>query len=166
MDPDRENCLSNLEHGPVAALDDPTAWELFSALRDEVGVEIQLQIYLTNRPESSPKTPQHTRKPDRLPILVANIYGSTDLFEDVGNFLQENDRYLQDPKGCDRNVPYRNPHTMTGLDAVPQWTSRFDSPLNECEKIKHTTGLLDGLQTEEVLLESETPPALKTTLYR
>ncbi|KAF2789211.1 hypothetical protein K505DRAFT_284789 [Melanomma pulvis-pyrius CBS 109.77] len=96
---------------------------------------------------------------------MANIYGPMDLFDDVGEFLQDNHQYLQTPKGCDRNVPYRNPQMMAGLDDVPQWTFDFDSPPHEFEKLEGATGLMDSLQTDEILPESETPPGLKTALY-
>jgi SWI/SNF-related matrix-associated actin-dependent regulator of chromatin subfamily A3 len=98
-------------------------------------------------------------------MLMANLYGPMEIFDDVGDFLQDNDQYLQDPKGCGRNVQYRNPHMMAGLDDIPQWTSDFDSPLDNCEKLQEATSLMDSLQTDEVLAESETPPALKTALY-
>ena len=96
---------------------------------------------------------------------MANLYGLMGIFDDVGGFLQDNDQYLQDPKGCDRNVQYRNPQMMAGLDDIPKWTSDFDSPLDHCENLQEATSLMDSLQTDEVLAESETPPALKTVLY-
>jgi SWI/SNF-related matrix-associated actin-dependent regulator of chromatin subfamily A3 len=96
---------------------------------------------------------------------MANLYGPMEIFDDVGEFLQDNDQYLQDPKGCDRNVQYRNPQMMAGLDDIPQWTFNFNSPPDNCEMLQEATGLMDRLQTDEILAESETPPALKTSLY-
>lgn len=98
-------------------------------------------------------------------MLMANLYGPMEIFDDVGDFLQDNDRYLQDPNGCNRNVQYRNPHMIAGLDDIPQWTSDLDSLLDDCEKLQEATGLMDSLQTDERLTESETPPSLKTALY-
>ncbi|KAL8296010.1 hypothetical protein RB600_001479 [Gaeumannomyces tritici] len=44
------------------------------------------------------------------------IYGPADMCDDIGAFFQEADIYLQDPKNCDRNVKYCNPHRLSSLD--------------------------------------------------
>lgn len=38
------------------------------------------------------------------------------MFEEVGDLLEVNDICLQDPQGCNRNVRYRNPHRLGGMD--------------------------------------------------
>ncbi|KLU92099.1 hypothetical protein MAPG_11046 [Magnaporthiopsis poae ATCC 64411] len=47
------------------------------------------------------------------------IYGPAEMSDDVGAFFQEADVYLQDPKGCDHNVKYCNPHRLSSLDCCP-----------------------------------------------
>ncbi|KAL8392520.1 hypothetical protein RB595_002638 [Gaeumannomyces hyphopodioides] len=47
------------------------------------------------------------------------IYGPADMSHDVGVFFQEADVYLQDPKNCDRNIKYCNPHRLSSLDHCP-----------------------------------------------
>ncbi|KAL8357956.1 hypothetical protein RB598_002644 [Gaeumannomyces tritici] len=51
--------------------------------------------------------------------LSLTIYGPADMSRDVGVFFQEADVYLQDPKNCDRNVKYCNPHRLSSLDHCP-----------------------------------------------
>ncbi|KAL8327367.1 hypothetical protein RB597_003610 [Gaeumannomyces tritici] len=47
------------------------------------------------------------------------IYGPADMSRDVGDFFQEADVYLQDPKNCDRNIKYCNPHRLSSLYHCP-----------------------------------------------
>ena len=68
--------------------------------------------------------------------------------------------------GCDRNVQYRNPHLLLGYDEVASWTSDLDTAFGDRDKIDFAEAFLDGLQTDEILPEYETPLGLKTTLYR
>jgi SWI/SNF-related matrix-associated actin-dependent regulator of chromatin subfamily A3 len=165
MIPGHGDQLFCLEHDRIATIQDPVTQELLLALRDELGVEVQLQIHLTNAFESFQRSSRRSKKKHAIPMLLANLYGSMDVFDDVGDFLQDNNQYLQDPQGCDRNVLYRNPHMMAGLDDISQWTSDFDSPVDESEMLEEARGLMDGLQTDEILAERETPPLLKTPLH-
>ena len=36
--------------------------------------------------------------------------------DEISNFFQECKVFLQDPLHCEFNVPYRNPHRLSGLD--------------------------------------------------
>lgn len=44
------------------------------------------------------------------------VYGPADMCDNVGDFFQQADVYLQDPKNCDQNVKYCNPHRLSSLD--------------------------------------------------
>lgn len=89
-----------------------------------------------------------------------------DLFDDVGVFVQGYDMYLQAPRGCDRNVKYRNPHRLSGLDQdVPMTFDLFPSS-NHVEATRTAVDLLADMETDEILLETDTPLALRTELYK
>lgn len=166
LDPSRENQLVKLDGKSVARIVDPSAYQLLSAIAEEHGINFQLQIYLESSVDNAQGTSQRAAKTSMTAFLSAIIYGPMKLFEVVGDFFQDNNRFLQDPSGCDRNVRYRNPHRILGLEDVSKWTFDLDTaPINR-QEIKNSMDLLAGLETDETLPESETPPALKTPLHR
>lgn len=95
------------------------------------------------------------------------------MFEDIGSFLQENGLYLQDPKGCDRNVRYRNPHRLSGLDDDAPMTMDLEKthrspamePLTE-EVLPVPIDIFSDFETTDSLPETVTPGCLATELYR
>ncbi|KAF2872666.1 hypothetical protein BDV95DRAFT_628251 [Massariosphaeria phaeospora] len=93
------------------------------------------------------------------------VYGPNDLFEHIGDFLQDHQLYLQDPIECDYNVRYRNPHLLSAFDDEFQWTSDLKSSVDEYEEVGDVPSLLDGLHTEELLPETETPHNIVTPLF-
>lgn len=93
------------------------------------------------------------------------VYGPSNLFDDIGDFFQDNGYYLQEPRDCDRNVPYRNPHSLSGEDNVVPLT--FDLGKEEEDLIAaKAPDILAGLETVEILPEDQDPPGLTTPLYR
>ena len=100
-------------------------------------------------------------------LLCIIIYGPFHLFEAVGDFVSQCEMYLQDPLHCDRDVPYRNPHLLSGLDEEPPMTSSFihHRVSLAVEKASTRPDLFALLRSEDPLPESLAPPALATTLY-
>ena len=95
------------------------------------------------------------------------IYGLLHLAEDVGELLGQNGLYLQDPKGCDRIVPYRNPQCLSfsDLDTVMTTIGGPDVP----ETIEYASDSLDflsGFESGEKLKEAEQPAAVRTRLLK
>jgi hypothetical protein len=74
--------------------------------------------------------------------------------------------YLQDPHGCDRNVKYRNPHRLSGLDPDVPWTWDLDQLIASYEKAQSPVDLLAGFESDEFLPDIEAPSALRTPLYK
>lgn len=100
--------------------------------------------------------------------LCAIIYGPFRLFDCVGAFVSQCELYLQDPVHCNRNVPYRNPHLLSGLDEEPPMTISFNEtrvPV-DVEEMSSRPDLCTLLRSEDPLPETEAPPALCTMLYR
>jgi SNF2 family DNA or RNA helicase len=95
------------------------------------------------------------------------LYGPEELFDDIGEYLQDHDIYLQRPRFCDRNVPYRNPHKFISEDQPPM---TFDveniKPQVQLENIPNIPDLLDAFTTEEELQETTQPEAIQTHLEK
>lgn len=100
--------------------------------------------------------------------LCTIIYGPFQVFDAVGAFVSQCELYLQDPLHCNRNVPYRNPHLLSGLDKDTPMTLYFSRPrvVVEVEEKLSRPDLFSLLKSEDPLPETEAPPALRTMLYR
>ncbi|OCL01572.1 hypothetical protein AOQ84DRAFT_401724 [Glonium stellatum] len=88
------------------------------------------------------------------------IYGSEDLFEDVGRFFQDWGLFLRDPRNCDRNVRYRNPHRLSARysEECPMTLDTNDSlHTDQVDDLRSPEGLLEILNTEEELIEANQP---------
>ena len=100
--------------------------------------------------------------------LSVIVYGHMDLFEALGDFLLRCSEYLQSPLRCDRNVPYRNPQSLSGKDENPPMTYQLPSqlPLTQVEMLAQNTDPSAVLETEDTLPEIEAPAVVQTLLYR
>lgn len=100
-------------------------------------------------------------------LLCMITYGPFQLFDAVSKFVSQCELYLQDPLHCNRDVPYRNPHLISGLDDEPSMTFSFDGPRVpvQVEEMGSRPDLSTLLRSEDPLPETEAPPALCTTLY-
>ncbi|KAK3376276.1 SNF2 family N-terminal domain-containing protein, partial [Lasiosphaeria ovina] len=107
--------------------------------------------------------------PCSLSIIV---YGPWDLCEDVGEFFQDLDMYLQDPRGCDMDVKYCNPHRLSSLDidncpmtSDPSLTGlTLDQDL--FENITRDNDVLGILDAHQDLPEAPQPEAILPSLKR
>ena len=90
------------------------------------------------------------------------------MFESVGDFLSQCSEYLQPPLHCDRNVPYRNPQSLTGREKETQMTFELQGDLSssQLEVMARIIDPSDVLETEDVIPETEAPAAVKSSLYR
>ncbi|KAF9893205.1 hypothetical protein FE257_011628 [Aspergillus nanangensis] len=131
---------------------------LFSGLLDDPGTLLQLYVLVKIHSTGY-------RKSSKQSSMNMIVYGPMELFQDVGEFFQDNECYLQGPQGCDRNVRYRNPHCISGLDPDPSWTFDLDLEPETFEEIVTPSNVLAGLETRESLTEAEDPDGIKTPLY-
>ena len=100
--------------------------------------------------------------------LTAILYGTMNEFEDIGNFFSHCSEYLQAPLHCDRNVPYRNPQSLSGRDDNPQMTYDFHSRLSmtEIETLVQAADPSSVLETKSIFPETQAPAAVCTPLYK
>jgi hypothetical protein len=100
------------------------------------------------------------------------LYGPPDLGEDVGNFFQELELYLQDPKGCDLNAKYFNPHRLSSmkLGECPMTFSLHlpSTHLDQTvfQKICSDTDISDIFNAQQNLAEAPQPDVIQSQLKR
>jgi SWI/SNF-related matrix-associated actin-dependent regulator of chromatin subfamily A3 len=101
--------------------------------------------------------------------LNAILYGPVALEETVGDFLSKRRVYLQDPIGCDRNVPYQNPHILPPETEDVIMTGSLEKMPGsvEIEQLEVGPDLLAQLmENEDPLDETDAPAGVTTPLFR
>jgi SWI/SNF-related matrix-associated actin-dependent regulator of chromatin subfamily A3 len=136
--------------------------------------EIRTQLYCHSKFESSPegnirRNVGRCGKPSQLWFLNIIIFGRESLGEKVGEYLSKHKMYLQDPLGCERRVPYRNPHVIQPISCEIVMTDSFDLAHGslEIERLEAGPDLLAQLMEDDIpLSETEPPDIVKTTLFQ
>lgn len=142
----------------VGKLEDRAFKCLFKFSGEEyIGIQFMLKTVMCQR--------YRKRAAGPVGLAAAIIYGPEYLSEDVGDFLDRCDYVLQDPFGCDLNVPYKNPHCLSTLFETPRMTSELRSPDLDHNKLTLSNSL-QALETTGDLPEWPQPAALKTELHQ
>ena len=133
--------------------------------------EIRIQIFLDPATDNQAVCGSHTQSSSKLKetwtqCLNVNIYGSPGLFDHVGTFASKCQLYLQDPRHCDRNVEYRNPHRMPFEEAVYTYSLHLQvsKPEPSTIEIREPMDMFRDIGLEEELAETESPPILTSSL--
>lgn len=133
-------------------------------MRDE---DLHLTTFCTlDKPVKAQR--KHARVPCKLDIYVS---GPFSFFEDLGEWLEESDVYLQDPRILTQDIKYCNPHRLSfaGLHKCPK-VSQIVSQTSKAvylRDITDTDDFLDNYFSSEVQLEeTEQPDHVVTTLKR
>ena len=108
--------------------------KILQALRDEDDVELQAYVVrgLSQVPpkDQAKKTlRQLTSSRVKTMSLSVILYGPMELFEVIGEFFEQCSEFLQSPLHCDRNLPYRNPQSLSGRDTNPPMTFQLEADL-------------------------------------
>ncbi|CZR69489.1 related to global transactivator [Phialocephala subalpina] len=136
--------------------------------------ELQTQLYCHSKLEfntgkGSVRPGRRRGKPSQSWLLNILLFGPSGLEENIGAYLSRYKMYLQDPIGCERNVPYRNPHIIPSDSGEVMMTNFFDSTPGdlEIERLQVGPDLLAQLMEDDVPLpETEAPEIVKTPLFR
>ena len=96
------------------------------------------------------------------------LYGPKARADDVGAFMEACGYYLQEPSGCDRNVPYYNPQCLASLEGDLPMTFDVQGRLSYGvdDFTRETDPLLTNFETTEEFEETPTPEVLCTPLHR
>ncbi|KAF4311501.1 SNF2-related protein [Botryosphaeria dothidea] len=137
-------------------MDNHTA-EAIVVLSEERGTLVQIMLVFTN--------PTQSKQAVRA-FLDAIVYGPYGLFEDVGDFTQECNLYLQDPVGCICNLPYINPHRLSKAEHPPM---TYDFPRSyyrsNAYAPRDVSEFFANFESEETPDTVNTPAALRTQLH-
>lgn len=102
--------------------------------------------------------------------LSVILYGPKKMCEDVGAFCESHEFFLQDPRECDRNVKYCNPHRLSSLDfsscPVTYDIQTTKPGTLDTEDLSPQPELLDILNVHEDLPEASQPAEIQTQLER
>jgi hypothetical protein len=100
------------------------------------------------------------------------LYGPPERCDEVGDFFQDLELYLQDPKGCELNTRYCNPHRLSSmkLEECPM-TFSLELPtlqLDEAifQQISSNADILDIFNAQQNLLEAPQPDVIYSQLKR
>ncbi|KAH6714003.1 SNF2 family N-terminal domain-containing protein [Leptodontidium sp. MPI-SDFR-AT-0119] len=133
----------------------------------EVGTQLYCQATEGGIPQTSSRRRQRNVPPWSLNVI---LYGppSLEVEDGIGQFLSQHQMYLQDPIGCERRVPYRNPHIIPPENEDVMMTDSLDCPLDNLgvERLEVGPDLLAELmKDEEPLAETESSEVVTTSLF-
>ena len=159
--------------GHVVGKLDPRHSKILQVLRNDEDVELQAYVVPTHSQEPlrdivkksfKELTPSRAR-PVSLSVI---LYGSMQLFDAIGEFLERCSEFLQSPLHCDRNLPYRNPQSLSGKDPNPPMTFQLEADLcpSQIETMEQGPDPSSALETEDSLQETQAPSSVKTSLYK
>ena len=170
---DRETLQLQSMAGHVVGKLEPRHSKILQVLRNDEDVELQAYVVPTQSQEpprglvkksSKALTPSRTRSVSLSVIL----YGPMQLFDAIGEFLELCSEFLQSPLHCDRNLPYRNPQSLSGKDDNPPMTFQLEADLcySQIETIAQDPDPSSALETEDSLQETQAPSSIRTPLYK
>ena len=115
------------------------------------------------------KSKTSTSRP-RLQVSVI-LYGPGTLFEAVGAFAAKCRLYLQHPRHCDRNVPYRNPHCLSpeggrGISTFDLQATLGTFSHSGLDISANPIDLFADAAEQDGLSEAHAPQNLSTELYK
>lgn len=145
--------------------------EIIRGLREKVCIQVFADYEASSASNPISSGPKKRSRPTDCSSIELSLvlYGHSSLFEPVGIFATKCGIYLQHPRYCNRDVPYRNPHCLSLEDGKS--LSTYDLP-TQLSLINSETlppnpidVLLDAGQQEH-LSEAPAPDTVKTPLYK
>ncbi|KAI0804448.1 SNF2 family N-terminal domain-containing protein [Xylaria sp. FL0064] len=89
--------------------------QMLQAMLDEPAILLQVDCTVDDMNNDRPKRSRCTSRIITCSLTIV-LYGPLSLSEELGIFFQSYDIYLQDPRHCDRDVSYCNPHRLSSAD--------------------------------------------------
>ena len=164
-------------------ISDPATNRLFGALGSNsakilnvLGNDISVQLFadrFSSLPtETSTPSSRKRKRPKQEPSLelFAVLYGPFSCFEAIGHFAAKCNVFLQHPRHCNQNVPYRNPQCLSDVDnKIVKTYDLADYLSSEYEsRVEEFTNPIDffaDAREQEALACTESPKGLRTQLY-
>ncbi|KAI0861247.1 SNF2 family N-terminal domain-containing protein [Xylaria cubensis] len=141
--------------------------QMIHGLLQEDTLELFVSCYTNKKPSALKQTSRFISLPC---ILEVTIYGPVELLEEIGDWFQEQDIYLQDPRSCHLDVRYCNPHKLsTGrIESCPllsEVTTKEARPM-EMQTISAGSGFSDALKSRDNLCEAHQPTAISSIMKK
>ncbi|KAF8856920.1 hypothetical protein BDZ45DRAFT_715184 [Acephala macrosclerotiorum] len=145
----------------------PTEYgEMIQGLIDEPTVTLHVSCVIDDKPTA--KKP--SRKFELLPcVLEITVYGSLEIFEEIGTWFQGHEIYLQDPRSCHMEVKYYNPQRLSAhdLDTCPLLSKVVSNrSVLDLQDITQRPDPLDILSSHVDLEETPQPSVIRAALKR
>lgn len=122
----------------------------------------------------APELPRNQRRNaalSQIPCSIdISIYGPLELFDEIGDWFQDYDVFLQDPRACNLDVRYLNPHRLSSdkfntATLVSQVITQSSAHFN-FQEIYERPDLLDLISGQENLEETVPSSLLSAVLHR
>lgn len=144
----------------------PEYGEMIQGLIDEPTVTLHVSCVIDDKPTA--KKP--SRKFELLPcVLDITVYGSLEIFEEIGTWFQGHEIYLQDPRSCHMEVKYCNPQRLSAhdLDTCPLLNKVVSNrSVYDLQDITQCPDPLDILSSHVDLEETPQPSVIRSALKR
>ena len=164
-----DGVLSFEEDGSFVGLVTGKMFDVLWWLSQMQGMSLQLRCVIKQPPDGAGSKRKEKGTNLKLCASVFGIlYGPLGSFDAIGEFLEDNNIFLQDPQGCDRNVRYRNPHRLSGMDRDAPMTIDRELSVKEVRQQgwESSSNYLDDLDFRENLPLADIPHALNTQLFK
>ena len=155
---------------------DPKGRKIIEVLGKEMAIQLFADYNASRFAESKKSMGKYSEKlkqPMSQPPLelFAILYGPSPLFEAVGTFAAKCHLYLQHPRHCNRNVPYRNPHCLSPENDRILYTFDLLTTLGTFsgpgpEKSANPIDLFADATEQDALSDAYAPQNLSTEMYK
>jgi len=138
--------------------------QIITTLSAQAGVQSEFSLEQTSRNQVASRQRIKCSAKNSY-SLTAVLYGPRDVSEDVGDWLDSIELYLQTPTFSHTDVPYHNPHKMldSGMMTTCQLISLQQAP--ECSEIdSHPANALD-IFTTRTFEEAKQPFLIRSPLH-
>lgn len=142
--------------------------KVMTTLSESIGVTYQLHLQLGRASAGASLAKPRMNAYSGLAQVSVIVYGPTDEAIEVGEWLDACNLFLQEPERCARNVPYRNPQSLSFNDPEIMMTSELENKRNladiseDCQPLDFMT----ELDNDDLLEEAEQPDIIATPLHR
>ncbi|KAF2638471.1 hypothetical protein P280DRAFT_551575 [Massarina eburnea CBS 473.64] len=142
----------------------------YGPMIDGLLAEQSLLLHTSCIPESTQNDRSFTAMAQVNCTLEITVYGPCDLFDEIGDWFQEYNIFLQDPRVCHLDVRYCNPqrlssHTSKNTLTVSQAITQSSAQVH-FQELDERPELLDLISGQEDLGEATPSPFLSTSLHK
>ncbi|KAJ2988129.1 hypothetical protein NUW58_g4138 [Xylaria curta] len=136
--------------------------QLLQGVTDEKTLDLYVTCTADARPVAKKRGRTHMLWPCTLDITV---YGPFDLFDELGNWFQDYEVHLQDPRVCHLDTKYCNPQRLSSVRPWPLVSEIVSQRLFPTPKeIPERSDFLDILSSHVDLEETPQPLTIRTSL--